>query len=221
MLFAAGEQGVWYDPSDLPTMFQNSNGTTAVAVGDPVGYIADKSGNGNHATQATAAARPILRTSGGLYYLEFDGVDDGFTTPSITFSGNTTYHGAIYHNAGSNWVDVWRSASIDAFWGVGQAGNTALPHQVPFVGSPTYRTNGTALSPVTRGEIYTRSANASVVLTAENLTLATSSITIGKYAASFMLNGRWYGVILRNAVSTAGEVAAAEAYLAAKIGVTL
>ena len=57
-LFASSEVGVWYDPSDLSTMFQNSDGTTAVAVGDPVGYIADKSGNGFHATQATAASRP-------------------------------------------------------------------------------------------------------------------------------------------------------------------
>lgn len=66
-LFANGEQGAWYDPSDLSTMFQLSNGTTAVtAVEQPVGYIADKSGNGNHAIQATAAARPILRARHNL-----------------------------------------------------------------------------------------------------------------------------------------------------------
>src|SRR3712207_4298621 len=75
-LFAGGTQGAWYDPSDLSSMFQNSNGTTAAAVDSPVGKINDKSGNGNHATQSTSAARPILRQSGSLYYLEFDGVDD-------------------------------------------------------------------------------------------------------------------------------------------------
>lgn len=43
-LFAAGEQGVWYDPSDFSTMFQNSAGSTSVtAVGQPVGLILDKS----------------------------------------------------------------------------------------------------------------------------------------------------------------------------------
>lgn len=43
-LFAAGEQGVWYDPSDFSTMFQDSTGTTPVtAVGQPVGLILDKS----------------------------------------------------------------------------------------------------------------------------------------------------------------------------------
>ena len=39
-LFASGEQGVWYDPSDMSTMFQDSAGTTPVtAAGQPVGLI--------------------------------------------------------------------------------------------------------------------------------------------------------------------------------------
>ena len=60
-LFAAGEQGVWYDPSDFSTMFQDSAGTTPVtAVEQPVGLIRDKSGRGNHASQSTADSRPVL-----------------------------------------------------------------------------------------------------------------------------------------------------------------
>lgn len=43
-LFAAGEQGGWYDPSDLSTMFQDSAGTTPVtATGQTVGLLLDKS----------------------------------------------------------------------------------------------------------------------------------------------------------------------------------
>jgi len=42
-MFAANEQGVWYDPSDFSTMFQDSAGTTPVtAVGQRVGLILDK-----------------------------------------------------------------------------------------------------------------------------------------------------------------------------------
>lgn len=60
-LFASGEQGAWYDPSDFSTMFQDSAGTTPVtAVEDPVGKILDKSGRGNHATQPTSGKRPKL-----------------------------------------------------------------------------------------------------------------------------------------------------------------
>lgn len=82
-LFAGGEHGAFFDPSDLSTMFQDDAGTVPAAVGSVVGRINDKSGRGNHATQATTANKPILRQSGSLYYLEFDGVDDFLATPAI------------------------------------------------------------------------------------------------------------------------------------------
>lgn len=59
-MYQNGEQGAWYDPSDMSTLFQDSAGTTPVtAVEQPVGRILDKSGRGNHATQATTTKRPI------------------------------------------------------------------------------------------------------------------------------------------------------------------
>ena len=43
-LFTSGEQGVWYDPSDLTTLFQDSAGTVPVTtVEQPVGLMLDKS----------------------------------------------------------------------------------------------------------------------------------------------------------------------------------
>lgn len=61
-LFANGEQGAWYDPSDTTTLFQDSAGTIPVtASGQPVGLMLDKSGRGHHATQPTAGSRPIYR----------------------------------------------------------------------------------------------------------------------------------------------------------------
>lgn len=87
-LFSSGEQGVWYDPSDFSTMFQDSAGTTPVtAVGQPVGKILDKSGRGNHASQSTTTSRPILgQEASGQYYLAFDGADDWLQTGNINFS---------------------------------------------------------------------------------------------------------------------------------------
>lgn len=77
-LFAAGVAGVWFDPSDLSTMFQDAAGTTPATVDSVVGLMLDKSGNGCHASRVTTANKPILRRDAitGLYYLEFDGVDD-------------------------------------------------------------------------------------------------------------------------------------------------
>jgi hypothetical protein len=90
-LFSSGTMGVWFDPSDFSTMFQDSAGTTPVtAVGQPVGKILDKSGNNKHATQSVSGSRPILQYDGADYYLSFDGVDDGLATPSIDFTSTTT-----------------------------------------------------------------------------------------------------------------------------------
>jgi len=102
-LFTSGVQGAWYDPSDYSSLFQDSAGTTPVtAVEQPVGRMLDKSGNNNHATQATTASRPVLRarynnfvgtatlatqsvtTLAASYKLSFTG------TGSITLSGTAT-----------------------------------------------------------------------------------------------------------------------------------
>jgi len=87
-LFAGGIAGAWYGPSDLSTLFQDSAGTTPVtAAGQPVGLMLDKSGNGNHASQATAAARPTYQT--GPARATIDKVDDrlSVTVPTGGFTG--------------------------------------------------------------------------------------------------------------------------------------
>ena len=46
-LFANGEQGLWLDPSQMSTLYQDSNGVTpCTAAGDPVGLIIDQSRGG-------------------------------------------------------------------------------------------------------------------------------------------------------------------------------
>ena len=91
-LFLNGEQGAWYDPSDLSSMFQDAAGTIPVtADGDPVGLMLDKSGNGNHASQSTATARPLYKTDGTLRWLEFDGVDDILIASSVAPISNSFF----------------------------------------------------------------------------------------------------------------------------------
>lgn len=90
-LFATGEEGAWYDPSDLATLFQDSAGTTPVtAVGQPVGLILDKSGNGNHASQSTSTARPLLSARVNLLTATED-----FTAGANWGVGSTTLGGSI------------------------------------------------------------------------------------------------------------------------------
>lgn len=88
-LFGAGEQGIILDPSNLATMWQDSAGTTPVTADDqPVGRIADLSGNGNHITQATSGLRPKYKTSGGKHWLLPDGLDDYLASASFAWGSD-------------------------------------------------------------------------------------------------------------------------------------
>jgi len=80
------------DASFAPSLFQNSNGTTAAASADnPVGYWADMSGLGNHAIQATSGSRPLLKINNqnGLPGLYLDGTDDCLTATIAGFQSLT------------------------------------------------------------------------------------------------------------------------------------
>lgn len=119
-IFTTGVTGAWYDPSDFSTMFQDSAGTTAVtAVGQPVGKLLDKSGRGNHATQAVSASRPLLQqAANGKYYLDFDGSDDYLDMPHIDMpSSMGAYFGiSITGGAGLN-RGIWSQRNNSAFGG--------------------------------------------------------------------------------------------------------
>lgn len=85
-LFMNGEQGAWFDPNDLSTLFQDAAGTIPVtAVGQPVGLVLDKSGNGNNASQTNETQKPTLQQNAetGAYFLRFDGSNDVLSTNFI------------------------------------------------------------------------------------------------------------------------------------------
>jgi hypothetical protein len=85
-LYQLATDGAWFSVSDASSLFQDAAGTTpAVADGDPVGLIRDKSGFHNDATQSTSSARPVLRLNGGDPYLEFSG-SQWLSVPSSVLS---------------------------------------------------------------------------------------------------------------------------------------
>lgn len=99
LAFAAGELGIWLDPSDFSTMFQDTGGTNPVtASGQSVKYMRDKSGRGNHVHQNTTANAPVLRLDGaGNYYLQFTAVNLQWL--ELTSSNNLYIQNATSHKA--------------------------------------------------------------------------------------------------------------------------
>ncbi|WP_217622860.1 hypothetical protein [Roseovarius nubinhibens] len=117
-LFRDGAQGAWFDPTDATSLFQDANGTTPVLNdGDPVGLMMDISGNGNHATQSTSAARPSWRTDGNLCWLEFDGADDKLVIAPIAYSGSEFGLSiGLRHEPGDTKFGAWRALHVDGVY---------------------------------------------------------------------------------------------------------
>lgn len=248
-LFAAGEQGFWYDPSDLSTLFQDAAGTVPVtAVEQRVGLMLDKSGRGNHATQSTDAARRILRVdANGKYYLAHTGTNTWMQTGSINMTGTD---------------------KMSVFAGVKKLSNTAgmLYEQSASVNSPPNTGSsyflvgidtGNGYHAICRGSsaINTNQAARSTTFTFPDLALLSSTHDIsgdlstirrngvagtsgsadkgtgnfGNYpfylfrraGTSFQFDGDFYGLIIRGAMSNATQIANTEQWMAAKTGVTL
>lgn len=244
-LFAAGEKGWWYDPSDLSTLYQDAAGTTPVTgVGQPVGRMNDKSGNGNYLVQLTDANRPILRQdAGGKYYLEGLGGKMSTQTPAgadrdVTFGGAAK---ACWFYAA--WVD---GASYGFHYGGSSSGRTSLyfnPTHRHLVrsdvsetalaaGDITYNAGyiisliaDLSLAANTQSAFDVRRNGVDRVFTGANLSAGTYQnmkfYLMSTDGGTQALNGRFYGMLVRAAACTAEEIAAVESYLAEKSGVTL
>lgn len=241
-LFTGGEKGVWYDPSDFSTMWQDTAGTSPVtAVGQSVARIDDKSGNGKHATQANPASRPLLQESGGKYYLDFDGADDSLATAAIDFSASdemTICVGVRKEiDSSTRMIVALRDSPVTN----GSVALTGPTFTAPTFGYSTQGTvlaannvnNATYAAPFL-GVVSTRSKISTDYLSgrinAVDVFSSLSNQGTGNYANDAIyiarssyygdcFNGRIYQVIVRGAATA--DPTAVEAYVAGKTGVTL
>lgn len=124
------EAGMWLDPSDASTAYQDSAGTTAGAIDSPVGKRVSKAGNLSAVLQATATARPVWKLASGIYSDLFDGTDDGYATATFaagTLTNNMDALIAIKRDTTGNAVAAFQTAGSGAnFFGLIQAAQAAV-----------------------------------------------------------------------------------------------
>lgn len=239
-LFASGEVGAWYDPSDLATVWQDSARTTPGAVDQPVGALDDKSGNGNHLVQATAGLRPILRRSGALTYIERDGVDDVLATAAgFTLQAGWTLAAAASFASGvdtsTRGLLTLNSSTTDYFiLGFRQSITEARSAMRGANGVPavalTTATGGTASYPAaTAAVLVSRFQALSHDIRVDGTTLDTevstwnaqsiagAALRFGGTAAEPIAANLYAAVALKR-IPSAAELASLESWLAEKVG---
>ena len=243
-LFAGGEEGGWYDPSDLTTVWQDSAGTVPGAVDSPVGRLEDKSGNGNHLTQSTADARPILRQSGSLFYLERDGIDDAlFSATNFTLQAGWTLAAAGSFVAGSNTATAslvalevsstdyfilgFRQSIAEARASVrGSGANPAVTISTAQGGSNSFPADSPAVL-VSRFQplSYDLRANGTNLdtkaTTWDEQALGSARFGFGRANVATVVSARLYAAVCLQRIPSAAELDKLEAWLAGKVGVTL
>lgn len=249
-LFATGAEGVWFDPSDFSTLYQDAAGTTPVtAVGQPVGKILDKSGRGNHASQSTTTSRPLLqKDASGYYYLSLDGVDDFLVTGSIDLTSTNkvaAFVGVTKLSDAATAILYELSAATDtnpgSFFLCAPRGGGTKDYGSRIAGSPagTFQdataANGSLPAPISNVVTLTGDiAAATQSLRANGSQVASTNASVGtgnfgnyplyigrRGGSSLPFTGRIYGLVVVGAAQSAANITLAERSVGAKMGIAL
>jgi lysophospholipase L1-like esterase len=238
-LFANDEQGVWFDPSDFSTMFQDSAGTTPVtAVGQQVGKMLDKSGNENHITLTSV----YLRVDNvGRYYLESS--SSSGVTSSINFSGtdkvsiftavaNSTQSasatiarlGTLGSDAGSFDFGIYNGGIICYYKGSGSFGARSaadITNSVTVVSCVLDLAGTTYATECTHLRTNLSDPSLSNYGSTDSGSGNFGNLPITLFSGQGPYLGRMYGIVIRGAASSTEEIDSAESYFSTKAGVPM
>ena len=226
---------LWLDASDSSTLFQNSDGTVpATASSDPVGYWADKSGNGRHAVQATAGSRPtisataqngrrVVSNSTDQSFLRFDAPVGTEITLLYAGKPSTRANSYILGGATSDTGILSRFSNggtvRDYEWWNGNGSDRVIiaTSQASFslIGL-SHQDAGAILAYVNGAQTNTK-GTASATITGTSLKILGAANTAGTAPA----NNEYGEFLLYNRVLTTAERQRVERYLSARWGITL
>lgn len=243
-LFAGGFKGLWIDPSDFTTMFQNTAGTTPVTgVGQAVALIKDKSGNVVNLSQGVTTKQPLLQQDeNGKYYLYFDGVDDFY------FSVGTLNLSTAYAFTSFVGMRKLRDSSMGTVFELGVGAGSIAVNAPRNAGVANYSTTiraTAAVEAITAGS-YTSPHSAIITASGDTTTspgslnlringalvksmtgtytgpFANTRLDVGcRNGAGFYGNHRLYGLIIVGKACDASTIAQTEQWMANKSGIAL
>lgn len=205
--------------------FQSSAGTGACAVGDPVGYITDSSGNGRHWIQATNGNRGTLaQDSNGFYYIAFDGTTTFYTCSTgggaSAFTSVFAWQLPAFDGAVRNIVSNRGTTNLNKGWN--QNGNAGADAVATQIGNGTTLTTPATQITITAGanfvaasrydgtNIYNSVDGGAETSAAATLSASDSNqMTLGRRNgnSSLYADGRYYGDFQLTAAASAAVMA--------------
>jgi len=176
---------------------------------------------GNHATQSTAGSRPLYQVVSSYGCAQFDAVNDALLFPAITFGGafNTFVAGKV--TGATRGIHIWRTADVAGGWWALYQTADALSPTGAGAGTPSYFINGSALSPVQRGQIYTQINNVDSVMESIGVTLTVETALQFSGYTTVPFVGNSHRVLMISGTLTAGEKLLCRQWAAEGNGVTV
>ncbi|MCX4186781.1 hypothetical protein [Methylophaga sp. OBS4] len=238
-LFANGEYGGLYVPSDISTLWQDTAGTTPVtASGQSIARIDDKSGNGLNLI-LTGGSGVTYGTDGNLHWIDFDGASY-FETSALTAPLMNNGEGSMAFSAASD-----QSEALAGVLAEQQAAPENSRRIVMFFDTRSGTKRHSFFSPdgTTRAidldseidgtaKVFIMSHDGSTARgyidnTAQSSTLtpggsfnASRFIQLGRQQAGpFYFDGKLYGAVIRDTELTTAQRNNLNAYLATKAGI--
>lgn len=216
----------WWDIATLSTLYQNSANTTPVATnGDPIGYIADRSGNGRYVRQTGATGTRPTYTTGtqnGLPGALFDGgdyLDSVATIDSLPLTilgvwkrggtvGATQGQISAYDSGGGGARLRYNTGNAIIVESSASANGGIVGANTPFVFGGRF--TAAAVDAVNNGAITTTPTSASAI---------TNIMSIGRYNinnTSALGNGSLCEVCIYNRALSDAEITSLSTYLNSK-----
>jgi len=199
---------------------------------------------GNHASQATAASRPLYKTDGTYHWLQFDGVDDSLRTEAINFTATdkmSTFIGYRMTGSGTYRTIIELSADSaanDGSFGILGSNNAPTGNYLYCRGTnfatgqsmfPSNKNVFTTLWDLSKSTIATEltarrnsvpdSLTYSGAASAGNGPFGNYPIFMGaKGGVSSIFGGNAYSIIIRGALSTTQQITDTETWVNGKTG---
>jgi len=232
-LFASGEQGVWLDPSDFSTLFQDALGAVPVtAAGQTVILAKDKSGRGNHVTLTNVV---LGINADGFYHFKTNGTSSFGVTGNIDFSGTdklTIFAGVrkitdaatgtvceFSSNAAATPGSFWFVVRSTKRWSAGSYGTVLASNEAGQGNAPetdvvtiSYDISAPRIQQRIDGQEYPAGVGTQGTGNYGNFPLFIGA----KNGTSSFFNGEIYQLVVRGSASTASEIQMAERIIARK-----
>ncbi len=201
VVFAGGAAGLWLDPSDINTGFQDSLGTTPqTASGQPTGKRLDKSGRGNHVLQATGGARPEYDLISGIASDFFDGTDDTYATATFAagaLTANMDCLIAVKRTSAAKGILCNDTVPSDAYFGNFDSTPPGFTQVDSGAGaSSSYFVNGTSVTKTRQALAAAMTVGSWVVVEIRNLDLSAWTILKVSGYSTWFANADYGGLIL-------------------------